>query len=155
MHADVFGFINSGQACGASSGHQIPRHLGLAVGGHNFAASQAMHINAVALAAEHQIDAVVDDALAADPSAHARFMQHVHRGLLQNTSADAAQHIIRALALDDDGVNACFVKQLTEQQPRRARANDGDLGAFLMGVMVSPFNSFSAENRRSASFEPA
>jgi hypothetical protein len=31
------------------------------------------------------------------------------------------------LALDDDGVYACFVEQLAKQQPSRACANDGDL----------------------------
>jgi hypothetical protein len=57
---------------------------------------------------------VVDDAIRADPRTHARFVQHVHCGLLQNASAYAAQHVIGALPLDDDGVNACFVEQLAE-----------------------------------------
>jgi hypothetical protein len=61
-------------------------------------------------------------------------MQHVHRGLLQNTRAYAAQHIIRALALDDDGVYACFEEKLTEQKSRWAGTYDGDLGTLLLGL---------------------
>jgi hypothetical protein len=33
------------------------------------------------------------------------------------------------LALDDDGIDARLVQQLPEQEPRRACADDGNLGA--------------------------
>ena len=129
MHADVFGFINGGQTSGASGRHQIPRHLGLAVGSHDFATRELFNINPMAFATKDQLNTVVDNAFSADPSAHAGLVQHRNGGLLQNAGTNAPQHVLGALAFDDDGVNTCFMKQLTEQQPRRTSAYDGDLGA--------------------------
>jgi hypothetical protein len=42
------------------------------------------------------------------------------------------------LTLDDDGVNACFVKQLAKQQAGGTSANNGNLGAGS-GHAVFPF----------------
>ena len=83
----------------------------------------------MARASEDKFDAVVDDAFFLHASADARLVQHVHRGLLQNARADAAQDVAAALALDDHIGDAGLVQQLTEQQPGGARADDGDLGS--------------------------
>ena len=61
--------------------------------------------------------------------AHARLVQQIHGHLLQHPGADAAQHIVRALALDQHRINARAVQQLAQQQTGRACAHDSDLGA--------------------------
>ena len=61
--------------------------------------------------------------------AHAGFVHQVDGDLLENAGADPAEHIVGALPLEDDGVDAGLVKQLAQQQPGRARSDDGDLNA--------------------------
>ena len=51
------------------------------------------------------------------------------RDLLEHAGADAAEHVVAGLALEDDGVDAGLVQQLAEQQARRAGADDRDLGS--------------------------
>ena len=75
-----------------------------------------------------QLDAVVHRAFGFHTLAHAGLGQQVDRDLFQDAGADAAQHVVAALTLDDDVVDAGFVQQLTEQQARWAGADDGDLG---------------------------
>ncbi|MCY1556863.1 hypothetical protein D9M68_936600 [compost metagenome] len=91
-----------------------------------------MHVNRVAVAGKHQLDAVVHRAFGLHALAHAGLGQQVHRDLLQDAGADAAQHIVAALALDDDVVDAGLVQQLAEQQAGRAGADDGDLGSHVL-----------------------
>lgn len=83
----------------------------------------------MALATEQQVDTVVHEPLAPHALAHARFVEHVDRALLQNAGADALFNVRAALGFEDDGVDAVAVQKLPEQQACRARANDGDLGA--------------------------
>ena len=54
----------------------------------------------------------------------ADFVEQPHRPLFEQTGADATEHIVRGLALEDDVVDAVAVQLLSEQQSRRPRAND-------------------------------
>ncbi len=74
--------------------------------------------------AEGKLDAVMDQALAVRARAGADFIEQRHRSLLEQAGADAAEHIVRGLALEDDVVDSAIVKQLPQQQSRRPRAND-------------------------------
>ena len=47
--------------------------------------------------------------------------------LLEHAGADAAEHVVGAALLEDDGVDAGLVQQRAEQQPGRAGADDRDL----------------------------
>ena len=90
-----------------------------------------MHVDAVALALEQQLKAVVRQAFGMGAGAHARLVQQVHGDLLQHACADAAQHVAGAALLDDDGVDTRLVQQCAEQQARRACTNDGNLGSHV------------------------
>ena len=60
--------------------------------------------------------------------AHTGLVHQVDADLLENAGADPAKRVVCRLALQDHVVDAGLVQQLTEQQPRRAGADDGDLG---------------------------
>ena len=49
--------------------------------------------------------------------------------LLEHAGADAAEHVVGAALLDDDGVDAGLVQQRAEQQARGPGADDRDLGS--------------------------
>ena len=85
-----------------------------------------------------QAEAEVRPAAGIHASAHPGFMQQVHRDLLQDAGPDAAQHIVTALALKDDVVDASLVQQLAKQQAGRAGADDGQLGSHecLLGICM-------------------
>src|SRR5690606_5037649 len=63
-------------------------------------------------------------------------VHQVDTDLLQHAGADAAEHVLAALPLDDDGVDAALVKELAQQEPGRAGSDDGNLGthAFLTSL---------------------
>jgi hypothetical protein len=61
----------------------------------------------------------------------ASFVEQVHRDLLDNPRAHPLKDVFAGLSLDDNVVDAVFVQELSEQQPRRAGANDSDLGAHI------------------------
>ena len=109
----------------------VARDLGLTVHHDLLAAGQRLHVDAVALALEQHVKAAVQEALLVHARAHAGFVEQVHADLLKHAGADAGQHVVWALTLDQDGVNAGLVKQLPEQQAGRAAADDGDLGPLL------------------------
>ena len=129
MHRHVGGLVDGGQAGGAARVHQVAGDLGLAVDHHRPAAGQRLQVDAVALAAEGQLDAIVHQALAVHALAHARLVEQVDADLLQHAGADAAEHVVGAALLEHDVVDAGLVQQLAEQQAGRAGADDDDLGA--------------------------
>ncbi len=80
-------------------------------------------------AVEADLDAVVDQPLGMHALADAGLVQEVGHALLDDACPDAAQHIIAAALLQDDVVDALAVEKLAQEQARRARADDPDLGA--------------------------
>ena len=83
-----------------------------------------MHVDAVARAAEGELDAVVDQALAMGARAGADLVEQRYRAFLEQAGADAAEHIFRRLPFQDDVVDAVGVKQLPKQQSCRTCAYD-------------------------------
>jgi hypothetical protein len=58
---------------------------------------------------------------------HIGLAQQVNHALFQHTGADTAEHILGALAFDDDVAYTGLEQQLTKQQAGWASADDGDL----------------------------
>ena len=127
VNADLARLVHRDQASSRAGGHQVAGDFGLAVGGDNLAAGETMHVNRMPFPGKYQFDTVVHDAFGFDAVAHTHVDQHVHRCLLQNPGADAAQNVVRALALDDDVVNAGLVQQCAQEQTCRAGTDDGNL----------------------------
>jgi hypothetical protein len=61
--------------------------------------------------------------------ADAGFVHEVDRYLLEHTCADTPEHMVAGPAFQDDSIDSFIGQELPEQQPRRAGANDGDLGS--------------------------
>src|SRR5664279_766123 len=84
-----------------------------------------MHVDAVTRAAEGELDAMVDQAFAVCTLAGAHFIEQRHRSFFKQAGADAPEHVIRRLAFQDDVVDAVGMKQLSQQQSRWPRTDDG------------------------------
>jgi hypothetical protein len=69
-----------------------------------------MHVDAVARAAEGELDAMVDQALAMGARAGADLIQQFDRAFLKQASADSPQHVIRGLPLQNDIVDVAAMK---------------------------------------------
>ena len=103
--------------------------FGLAVDHDGFSTCQGMQVDAVTLALEQQFDAVVLQPLLVHARVHATFVEQIGGDLFEHAGSDAAEHISRALPLDDDVVDACLEQQLAKQQACWAGADDRNLGS--------------------------
>ena len=88
----------------------------------------------MAQAVEQQLDAAVRQALGVHAGADAGFVEQVDRNLFQHAGADAAQHVVRRVRFEDDGVDVGLVQQLAEDQSGGAGADDGDLGSHFFSL---------------------
>jgi hypothetical protein len=88
----------------------------------------------MARAVEREVKAVVAHSLTPEPIADADLVHQVDGPLLQHARADALDHVVLAAVLEDDGVDAAQVQQVSEHEPRRAGADDGNLSRFVHGV---------------------
>ncbi len=131
MHRDIAGLVDGGQAGGLARIHQVAGDFGLAVHHDVFAAGQAVHVDAVALALEQHVETAVHQTLLVHALADAGFVQQVDADLFQHAGANPAEHVVAALALDDHGVYAGLVQQLAEQQAGGACTDDGNLGTHV------------------------
>ena len=98
-------------------GDQVFHHLVLPVDGDGAAAGQLVHVDAMPAAVEAQLDAVMHEAFASHAVADARAEEQVHGALLQNTGADPLFHVLAALGLDDDGLDASRWSRCESSRP--------------------------------------
>ena len=105
--------------------HEVFRELRLAVDGE--ARALRREVDAIALLADGDLDAVVLQPFALEPLRHARLAQDRDGALLDDAGAHAPEHVVAAAPLEDDAVDAGALEQLREQQARRPRADDADL----------------------------
>ena len=75
----------------------------------------SLHGMLLARAAEGKFDAMVDQSLAMRAVTGADSVEQGHRSFFKQAGADAAEHIIRRLAFEDDVVDAVFGEQLPQQ----------------------------------------
>ena len=120
---DVGGLVDRGQAGRLARIHQVERDLGLAVDHHGLA-GEGFHVDPMTAAAEGEFDTVMHQAFVVGAGSGTDFVEQRHRTLFKETGADAAEHIVGRVTLQDDVVDAMGAQQLPEQQSRRARAND-------------------------------
>jgi hypothetical protein len=126
----------AGAGKGSGSGvDQVFRDLGLAVDGHPLAGERA-EVDAVALAGEAQLDAVVHQADPMHPLADLGRIEQVDRALLEHARADLPLDVCPAAAFQDDRVDALKMQELGEQQARGSRAHDANLRAHVRSVLV-------------------
>jgi hypothetical protein len=82
------------------------------------------------------VDSGMRQALCTQSRRNACPLGNVDSTLLEHTGADAAQHMLRAAPLKNDGIDTRLMQQLTEQQTGRSGADDGNLCSqeFLFGT---------------------
>ena len=124
----VRGLVDRSTASGVARLHQVAGDLSLAVD-RDVAAGETADVDAVPVAVELQLDPVVRQTFRVQAGRDSGTFQQRHGALFEHAGADPGQHVIAAVLLDDDRVDAPAVEQATEQQPRRARTDDGDLRA--------------------------
>jgi hypothetical protein len=90
----------------------------------------------VALAAETELNAVMDQTDLTHPLADLGLVQQVDRSLLEHAGADPALHVLPAAALQDDRLDALQMQQLREQEARRSGPHDANLRAHLLQLLV-------------------
>jgi hypothetical protein len=79
---------------------------------------------------------VVDQAFAAHARADSRRFEQIHRALLEHARAHAMLDVFTVAVFQDDGIDARAVKEVRQHEPRRARADDADLGSLRRGHAV-------------------
>src|SRR5690606_19313247 len=136
VYAHVLGLINTRKIICLPSIHEVIRKLGLAVDGDTLAARQAREVDAPASAVGEQLEAVVDEPFAMQALADAGLVEEVDRHLLQHAGTNAAEHVLARLSLEDDGVDAGPMQQLSKQEPGGPCTDDGDLGSHRVSVCV-------------------
>ena len=118
----------SGAACGVGV-HEIAGDLGLTIDNDSPSAGRGVDVNALKAIPERQVEAVVDEALAAHALADTGSLQKVHRSLLDDARANTSGHVRRGPALKHDAIDPGAVEELRQQESPRPRADDRGLGA--------------------------
>ncbi len=129
--------------------HQVARDLRLAIDQHALAAGQRREIDAVAFAADEDLEAVVHEAFAVHAVADAGLVEQVDGDLLEHARTDAAEHVVAGLPLEHDRVDARPVQQLAEQQARLGRRLRSRPGSACQCAVILGANR-SCSNRRGA-----
>ena len=86
------------------------------------------------LAAGLELDAGVDEALAAHPLADAGPVEELGHVVLEHACPDPRLDVLAAAVLEDHRVDPARWRRCAEREARRARADDPDLGADHAGA---------------------
>ena len=78
------------------------------------------------------LDAVVDEALAAHALAHAGRVDEVDGALLEHARAHPMLDVFARAILEDDGADPFAMEKVRQHEPGRSRAHDADLRAKLL-----------------------
>ena len=106
---------------------QILNHFGLTIDHDGRAVGQLRQRNAVALAVELQLNAVMDDPLASKPLAGADFRKHVNSALLQDTRPQPLFTVLTGATLQHHRLDPAAFEQLRQRQSGRTGTNDPHL----------------------------
>ena len=115
---------------GETGGDEVLHHLVLAIDGHAAPAGELGEIDAVALALEAQLDAVMDEPLALHALADARSRSGGRAPIARCTPARMRSSTYCARArLEDHELDALEMQKMREHQSGRPGSDDPDLGA--------------------------
>ena len=147
MRRHVLGIVHDLAAEPVARLVEVARQLGLAVDQHRIAAGMLVQIDMGEHAVMGDLEAVVDLALAVHPLAALRLAHQPGKAVLEHAGADAGQHVIAAVFLQHDGVDALQVQELGQQQPGRPAADDADLNFHFSVLPSALFCRFRSPDR--------
>jgi hypothetical protein len=134
---------------------QVLDDLGLAVDRDRAAAGELAQWDAMTLAVELELDAVVDDSLPPQALADTGIDEQVGRSLLEHAGADTMLDVVSAAVLQHDRLDAFAVKKVREHQPGGAGADDRHLRAHqAAGGSVSSSTRWATANAPFAAGTP-
>jgi hypothetical protein len=81
----------------------------------------------VSAAAEAQLDAVLDEALATQPLVEPQLGEQVDGALLEHAGANALLDVLAVPILEDDRLDPAPVQEVRQQKPRRAAPDNTHL----------------------------
>ncbi|MGY4617965.1 hypothetical protein ACVWZ4_003192 [Bradyrhizobium sp. USDA 4472] len=125
MRLHILGLVDGGEASRFPRVHQVERDLGLAID-HDRLAGRGLHVDAMPTAGEGKLDAFMQQPFGMRPRAGADLVEQSNRSLLQKAGPDASEHVIRALSLENNVVDAVLTQKLPEQQSCRPGPDDCD-----------------------------
>ncbi len=129
MDADI-GRFEKQRLLGLPAGRdQVLDHFVLPVDRDRPASRQGRHVDAVTDTFETQVDALVPHALPIQPVPDACGVHQIHGPLLEHASAHAFDDVLLPAVLDDERLDPCVVKEMSEHQAGGTRAHDSDLRA--------------------------
>ena len=123
---------------------EVLDHLRLAVDDDRPSVGELAERDTVTLAVELEMDAVVDDSLPVHALADAELAEQVGGALLEHAGADAVLAVVARAALEHDGLDPGPLEHPRERQPRRARADDADLGLHSSSTRENTWNALFA-----------
>jgi hypothetical protein len=127
VQADAVDLEEQGKAGVEPSLDQILDDLQLSVDRRRAATGQLADRDPVSAAAEAQLDAVLDEALAAQPLVKPQLGEQVNGALLEHAGADALLDVLAVPILKNDRLDPASVQQVRQQKPRRAAPDDTHL----------------------------
>jgi hypothetical protein len=127
MNAGGFGFEQDLSSGAEARRDQIFDHFLLRIDGDGLAAGQIRQIDAVAGAAEAELDTSVHKTFSSQAIADAGLSEQVDGPLFENTGADALFGVFAAATFEDDGFNSLQVEQVRKRQSGGACTNDAYL----------------------------
>jgi hypothetical protein len=95
---DIAGLVDRLQSGGGARVHQVARQLGLAVDHHRLA-HEIDEVDALPVAVETELDAMMHQPLGMHPRADADAVHQFDRAPFEHTRADTSKHILGALPL--------------------------------------------------------
>ena len=113
---DILCFVHRGETCRGTRFHEITRQFGLAIHQHGSTARERVQIDPVLRTVHQQADAFMHQTLPMHARTHAGLIEEVYGHLFENAGADAAQHVVRRLALEYHRGDSRAVQELAEQQ---------------------------------------
>jgi hypothetical protein len=95
------------------------------------------------------------EAIAVHAGADACLVEEIDRDLLDHARADAAEHMLAGMALDNHVVDAVVMEELSEQKAGRAGADNGNLrphGSLFAVALHGSGSAVIANGRKPAAF---
>ncbi len=109
----------------------------LRIDGNPFAVRQLQDIHVVAFPIPLQSDAVVEVSFASQTLTEAKLVHQCQDPVLEYASPDGLLHLRTAAVLQNDGVNAGAMQQISEEEARRPRADDSKLASYDCSAPMS------------------
>ncbi|MNT13563.1 hypothetical protein D3C72_1485380 [compost metagenome] len=114
MKPYIGSLIDRGGAGRPAGIHQVAGHFSLTIDQHRTTPRQCLEVQAVASPPVHQFNTLMHEPFRVHTLTHAGLAHQVDGALLQHPGADAPEHVLGRLALQDDVVDARARQQLPQ-----------------------------------------